>query len=423
MERMERDDFEGYVAELVDQAARDREAAEGGRAGRTGAGDPAGGRINPRPGVGGTGGGRRSGGAPRGHITAGMPLNLNSTIYDRISADEADEIMRWWKAIAGGDMQTAREATRECHRMAGGRVISRAPGDPQQVSVDELGGNLVPTQFVDEVLIALPQETPFANGQLITLFPMGSDSVEFPKVTRRPDVSGTVPEGSAYKKSNADIGTVTLFARKHGVIIPVTEEMLMGSRVDIVRVLAQLVAQELAEQRNAFVTNGSGSEEPEGVRTNDNIATVPMGTADDRARADSLIELFYSVPSRYRQNGIWLLHNTRIQQVRQLKTTDGEYIWTDGFSESPSTIMGRPVFENPDIPTNLGVGNDESEILFGDFQRGYVLGEREGVEMQQDSSGTAWEEDIVRLKWRERIDGKVRDENAFARLTGVTPRA
>lgn len=424
--QMDRGDFVQHVAGLVAQANRDAEARDGGLAARTGAGDPTG-MLNLRPGGrqqqlgrGGPQGGE-AGGQPSGYTTRGMlhwRTARGETIHDRISYEEAEKILQWFRGVSNNDMATARTAVRELHRE---RSVSLArQTEPMQVSSDELGGSTVPTQFVDEVIISLPQETPFADGSLITLFPMQSPSVTLPKIKKRPTTGGTTTaEGEKYARSNAEVGTLTLFARKQGVIIPVTEEMLEGTSIDLVRILAQLVAEELARQRNNFITNGSGAEEPEGVRVNPNVATSPWDDTDDQTSAKSVSNVYHDVQQRYRTNGIWLVHNQAIKQLRVLQRTDGSFYWTDGFAATPATLMGRPVFENPDIPIDLGGGSD-TEVLFGDFMRGYVLGRLAGVEMQQDSSGEDWEADIIRMKWRERLDGKVRDENAFVRGTGLT---
>jgi hypothetical protein len=44
-----------------------------------------------------------------------------------------------------------------------------------------------------------------------------------------------------------------------------------------------------------------------------------------------------------------------------------------------------------------------------------VIGKREGMTIDVNSSGTDWEKDIKNYKFRERWDGRVHDEKAFVK--------
>lgn len=327
--------------------------------------------------------------------------------------DDAAQVLRYFRGVFHEDSSVQRSAL---SKLGGSSVVARAS---QTVSEEEAGGIFVPEQFVNEVIIELPKFTPFADASLIRIVPMASDTMKWPKVTTKPAAPTVIPEEGTYSKTRALFGFVELIARKIGEIIPMTEEMLEGSNIEMVALLAELVGEQLADKRNALVTNGTGASEPEGIRQNSAVGTKAWDATDDVTKADSIIAIFHAVKSAYRGDAIWLIHDTRIELIRKLKDGDKRYLWTDGFAEAPASILGRPVFENPDIPTDLGGGTDESEILWGNFRRGYVLGTRRGLFVDRNSSGEDWEKDIVNFKFRERYDGKVTDAAALIRGTGV----
>jgi HK97 family phage major capsid protein len=206
---------------------------------------------------------------------------------------------------------------------------------------------------------------------------------------------------------------ITLVAKKIGEIIPFTEEILASNAIGMVQVISSLVADAFAFKYNSLVTSGNGdANEPEGVLTNTNITSTAVVTTNDQTKADSLIDVFHSLASQYRKlNSIWLLNDLDIARVRKLKDTLGRYLWVDGFSARPDTLLGRPVIENPDLPAGT--------FLFGNFIRGYVIGKREGMTIDVNSSGTDWEKDIQNYKFRERWDGRVHDEKAFVKGTNL----
>lgn len=282
----------------------------------------------------------------------------------------------------------------------------------QSVGVSVDGGYTVPDQFVSEVLIDLPKVTPFADANIIRIVPMTGETLRWTKVVNRPAQPGYVAEGTSYSKSGVTFAPITLVAKKIGEIIPFTEEIMKANAIGMVQVISQLVSEAFAFKYNVLVTSGNGdATEPEGVLTNASVASVAWTATNDQTRADSVIDIYHGVASQYRGAGIWLMNDATIKLIRKLKDTQGRYLWVDGFSDRPATLLGRPVFENPDL--------NVSTILYGNFLRGYVIGKREGMSADQNSSGLDWEKDIVNFKFRERWDGRVHDEKAFCKSTTV----
>ena len=91
----------------------------------------------------------------------------------------------------------------------------------------------------------------------------------------------------------------------------------------------------------------------------------------------------------------------------------------DGLNDAPATILGRPVLEQNDIPTNLGAGTDESEVFLGDLSY-YLIGDRQSMETETSTeAGDAFVNHQLWMKVVERLDGQLSQTEAFHLLTGV----
>lgn len=338
---------------------------------------------------------------PTGLATRGNPGYQRTA--PQLSDEDAKEVMSFFRGVMQGDHSEIR------------RSLGALTRQPQSVGVNADGGYTVPYQFLTEVTVVLPTITPFADPSLIRIIPMESETTRWTKVITKPATPGIVAEGTAYGKSNVTFGLIELVARKVGQIIPLTEEIMQSNQVGMVSLIAELVGEQLAYKRNALVTDGSGVGEPEGVMTNADVSAFVWDGTTEVSMADSVIGMFHALPSQYRREAFWMFNNAVIAGIRKLKDAQKRYLWTDGFGSTPATLLGKPVFENPDLAATEG--------LFGSFKRGYALGVRRGLEVERNSSGSDWEADIVNFKFRERYDGKVNDAAAFVKTTtlDVTP--
>lgn len=99
--------------------------------------------------------------------------------------------------------------------------------------------------------------------------------------------------------------------------------------------------------------------------------------------------------------------------MRKLKDSQNRYLWTDPVAVGqPATFHGAPVRENNNL--------SESEIYFGDYFKGYWLGDRRKmtIKITQDSE-TAFTKDQTAIRIVERIAGNVVLPAAIRKLTGI----
>jgi len=255
------------------------------------------------------------------------------------------------------------------------------------------GGYLFPDEFRAEIIRDIA-EAPRLRG-LVRTVPMKRDIMKIPKVTSKPVVSWISEQGT---KSTTSIGfgEATLTAYKLAAIIYATDELIEDSDlIDVVSLIKTLFAEAIGDKEDQAIAAGSGSGEPTGL-TNCSLSSVACSGNLD---FDDIINLIYALPSKYRRNASFLVHNTNIKELRKIKDSQNRYVWQEPVApKQPATIYGYPVHEVNHLP--------ESEIYFGDWKQVYWLGDRKKMTIETTrTTETAWTKDLTSIRVVERIAG------------------
>lgn len=286
---------------------------------------------------------------------------------------------------------------------------------------DSTGGFLVPEDFRAKVIIALEKVN--AMRSLCFIIPMKGDTMTVPAVASKPTATWT-GERVAHTESGPTFGQVQLIANKLSIFSKTSEELLTDAAVEVEALLVKLFAEAFRNSENAAFTTGTGIGQPVGILPHldgSSYEKTPSGGAGT-IKPEDIVDLFYALPVQYREQAVWVLHNLVIAKIRKMRTDSGAsagtggFIWTDGFGTTPATLMGKPVFENNDLPTTRGAAN-RSAILFGDFSY-YYIGDRKQMAVKASTeaasgSDSAFLQDELWLKASERIDGQVALDEAF----------
>lgn len=173
-----------------------------------------------------------------------------------------------------------------------------------------------------------------------------------------------------------------------------TQALLDDAYVDIDEWLAEEVETAFSAQESDAFVNGDGVNKPMGFlgytlvddasHTWGDIGYIPTGTAGDfdaTDPVDALIDLIYAPKSHFRNNGRFVMNRRTLSEVRKLKDSSGQYIWQPGQAGEASTVLGYPVTEIEDMP-DMAAGS--FSIAFGDFNRGYLIVDRQGARVLRD---------------------------------------
>jgi len=275
------------------------------------------------------------------------------------------------------------------------------------------GGYLVPNEF--KAAIVAKRDIAAVIRPRSTVFPMTRDKMDVPSEGNAVTLYWAA-ENAALTESNPTFGNTTLNTNKLTGLSKMSRELFGDSAVNLMDFLAGLYGRKFALEEDKKFMTGTGTGEPKGIRQ---YTVGSSAQAGANLVGDDVIKLYYSLGSQYRSQATWIMHNSIIRLVRLLKDSQNRYLWTDGFQEAPATILGRPVVEQNDIPTNLGAGTNESEIWFGDLAY-YLIGDRQEMTIESTTEGAGtFENHQVAVKVIERIDGQLGLTDPMTKLTAV----
>jgi HK97 family phage major capsid protein len=203
-----------------------------------------------------------------------------------------------------------------------------------------------------------------------------------------------------------------------------TSAFLDDAAVDVGQWIADEVnAAFAAQETTAFVT-GDGINKPSGFLTAANvaeaswtwgrlgyIATGAAGTLPANNASDVLIDLVYALKAGYRQNASWVMNRKTQGALRKLKDADGNYLWQPAASaDGRARFMGFDLVEAEDMPN---IGANSLSIAFGDFKRGYLIVDRQGVSVLRDPFSS---KPYVLFYTTKRVGGGIADYDAIKLL-------
>lgn len=270
------------------------------------------------------------------------------------------------------------------------------------------GGYLVPTGFYNQLIRALRDMgniAQYAN----TLTTDSGETIPVAANTAHGTASWTA-EGIAYTPSDETFAQVNLSAYKSTAKTIVSEELLEDSSFDLQTFLVNEFGERLGVLQNTAFVKGDGSGKPQGIlssNTASNVTTVTAAAGAGNVTTfgyDALVSAIFSLPRQYRANARFIVSDTSARNLYLLKDTTGRPIWAPNPAEGgPDTLLGYPITTDPDLPAPAA-GN--ISLLFGDFQRGYMIRRVRGVGVQRQNELHS-DNGQVGFRVYERVDGRV----------------
>jgi HK97 family phage major capsid protein len=295
------------------------------------------------------------------------------------------------------------------------------------IGVGSAGGFLVPEEFLAEVLRKLIKRSEFRA--LARTFTGVGQRGSLPRETGSVSVTYELENTTTAETTNPALGQITWTLAKVKALTKLSQELVRFSAIDVLSLLSDMYAEAFEVNEDSVFMNGSGSNRPTGLRTN----VTGMGTLAQAAASlnwKDLVNLKHKLPVQYREEAVFIAHNDVIAKISKLEDSQGKPLFLEvgerGTASStlpPKTtgfVLGNPVVENNNIPTNLGGGSNESEIWFTNLKRGYAIFDGGTMEMSSSSeAGSAFEADQIFVKGIMFHDGKVSIPEASSYLSAV----
>ena len=284
------------------------------------------------------------------------------------------------------------------------------------------GGYVAPPQIEREIGRRLSVVSPIRS--LAGVREISATVYKKPFMTAGP-ATGWVGETDARPQTaTPNLAELTFPAMELYAMPAATATLLEDAAVNIEEWLAGEVEQVFAEQEGLAFVTGDGVNKPKGFlayATVANgswswgnigyIATGAAGAFPASNPSDVLIDLIYALRPGYRQNAAFVMNRKTQSTVRKFKDTTGNYLWQPpATADGRASLIGFPLADAEDMPD---VGADSLSIAFGDFRRGYLVVDRQGVRVLRDPF---FAKPYVLFYTTKRVGGGVQDFDAIKLL-------
>ncbi|HEV7276359.1 MAG TPA: phage major capsid protein [Devosiaceae bacterium] len=285
------------------------------------------------------------------------------------------------------------------------------------------GGYLVPDETESSILKAMQSESPLR--QLASTLTISSSGYKRPFAVSGAGAGWVAETGARTETTSPQLAEISYPAMELYASPAATKQLLDDAVVDVEAWIVDEIRSAFSEQESDAFINGDGVVKPKGILSYPRqpalsasfgaIGTVATGTAGDfdaEEPADALIDLVHSIGAKYRRQGTFLMNRSTMSRVRRLKDGNGDYLWQIKLAAGLETmLLGFPVAECEDMP-DIAAG--AAAIAFGDFKRGYLIVDRQGVQILRDPYSA---KPYVLFYATKRVGGGVLDFNALRLLT------
>lgn len=233
-----------------------------------------------------------------------------------------------------------------------------------------------------------------------------------------------VTEGGSLTESEASFDKVSLSLKSIGTYAAVTRQMLLQSTPDIEMLARADLITQLALGIDAASLYGVGSSgQPLGIANQMGVGSVIGGTNGAAITIDHLIDMETQIASANADvdNMAYLANAKTIGALKKLKSTTGQYLWTNfpggQRSGTPGEINGYAVSRSNQARSNLTKGSSSgicSELYMGNWSE-LLIGEWGVLEiMPNPYDATLFKQGGVLLRAMQSVDVAVRHAASFA---------
>ena len=210
-------------------------------------------------------------------------------------------------------------------------------------------------------------------------------------------------EGESYSLSAPTFNRVVLKAKKLGVIVPITEELLQDSFLNAESYINADIARAFAMAEETAFCVGNGTDGPTGIFTENGGAVGVTTASSTDIKADEIISLVYALRLAYRRKAKFLMNDATVAAIRKLKDGNGVYMWQPALAAGqPDKLLGYEL-----ITTSYAPDVEASALVaaFGDFNY-FWIGDRVGLSVQRLNERYA-DQGVIAFKAFQRSDAKV----------------
>ena len=205
------------------------------------------------------------------------------------------------------------------------------------------GKAIVTTTIVKKIIESIPDSNPDLKD--ITFISTDDAGITIPReMAGLPEVGwvGEVEERKDTAVTKVENITVNIFQLY--ALPVVTNKLLATNYVGYATFLLKRVEYALGLKLADSVFNGSGTNMPLGILQDTAVTNQQeIDTSDDAKFIESIIDIYYSIPTDVAKESNWYIRRETWQQISKLKNTNKDFYITDLNTGNTRTLMSRPV--------------------------------------------------------------------------------
>lgn len=211
--------------------------------------------------------------------------------------------------------------------------------------------------------------------------------------------SGWVTEqGSRAETSTPQLARIEIPSGEIYAMPAATQTMLDDAVIPVETWLGAEVAAVFSEQESLAFVSGNGVNRPRGILGYTTVANASYAwgkigfvktgangafvTSSATANGyDAMLDLYHGLKQGYRAGAAFLMNDASLARIRKIKDAEGHYIYLPPTEGEPGRILGKAVEVDDNMP-DFATG--AFPVAFGDFKRGYMITDRQGVRVLRD---------------------------------------
>ena len=241
----------------------------------------------------------------------------------------------------------------------------------QSTGIDTAGGYLVPDEFQNQVIEARAFYGGMRSTRATILTTASGNPLYIPTDDDTGNSGSLIGENVQSSETSLTFGQVRLnaYTYRTGIVL-VSLELMQDSAIDLSSFIAKKFGRRLGKITNTHFTTGDGASKPYGIAAQSTEGQAGATGQTTTILYDDLVELEHSVDREYRQNAEWMMSDTMLQTLKQLKDGEGRPLWVPGLAvREPDRILGYPYVVNGDVAVPAA---SAKSLFFGDFASYYI---------------------------------------------------
>jgi HK97 family phage major capsid protein len=205
-----------------------------------------------------------------------------------------------------------------------------------------------------------------------------------------------VSEGVAITKGEPTFGDLNLTAKKLAALVANTDEFLEDAGVDILQLLAQLVAEAFAEKEDDALFNGAGSPIT-GIFNKVGVTQVTLAAGNTlfaNVTYDDILDVIDSQTAAGLRGAKFYFHNNTMTLLRKLKDNTGRYLLQEPLNGLPGQLGGYPYELSDVLPATADSAAGTNFIAFGGLKQCVAVGVRKEMAVKVMTEGTVGTENL-----------------------------